>query len=76
MNFLLPVDIVVADEFSADANTQIVDVDGIPAIGKALTSDRKHVKFMQTLSRTPSWLFGTDRWAYSKSSHSPTVHVQ
>ena len=31
MNFLLPVDIVVADEFSADANTQIVDIDGIPA---------------------------------------------
>ena len=31
INFLLPVDIVVADEFSADANTQIVDVDGIPA---------------------------------------------
>ncbi len=31
VNFLIPVDIVVADEFSADANTQIVDVDGIPA---------------------------------------------
>ncbi|WP_166240867.1 phosphoglycerate kinase [Paenibacillus turpanensis] len=31
VNFLLPVDIVVADDFSAKANTQIVDVDGIPA---------------------------------------------
>ena len=30
-NFVLPVDIVVTDDFSADANTQIVDVDGIPA---------------------------------------------
>lgn len=30
-NFYLPVDIVVTDDFSADANTQIVDVDGIPA---------------------------------------------
>ena len=29
--FLIPVDIVVADDFSANANTQIVDVDGIPA---------------------------------------------
>ncbi|SDX88192.1 phosphoglycerate kinase [Paenibacillus sp. CF384] len=29
--FLLPVDIVITDEFSAKANTQIVDVDGIPA---------------------------------------------
>jgi phosphoglycerate kinase len=31
VNFLLPVDIVVADDFKADANTQIVDVDNIPA---------------------------------------------
>lgn len=30
-NFLIPVDVVVTDDFSADANTQIVDVDGIPA---------------------------------------------
>ncbi|MFF2889557.1 phosphoglycerate kinase [Paenibacillus sp. NPDC057967] len=30
-NFYIPVDIVVTDDFSADANTQIVDVDGIPA---------------------------------------------
>lgn len=29
--FLIPVDVVVTDDFSADANTQIVDVDGIPA---------------------------------------------
>lgn len=31
VNFLLPVDIVVSDKFSADANTQIVDIDSIPA---------------------------------------------
>jgi phosphoglycerate kinase len=31
VTFLLPVDIVVADKFGADANTQIVGVDGIPA---------------------------------------------
>lgn len=30
-NFLIPVDIVVADDFSKNANTQIVDIDGIPA---------------------------------------------
>ncbi|MBH5320881.1 phosphoglycerate kinase [Paenibacillus sp. GSMTC-2017] len=30
-NFLIPVDIVVTDDFSATANTQIVDVDSIPA---------------------------------------------
>jgi phosphoglycerate kinase len=31
VNFLLPVDIVVADDFKVDANTQIVDIDNIPA---------------------------------------------
>jgi len=30
-NFLLPVDIVVTDDFSPTANTNIVDIDGIPA---------------------------------------------
>ncbi|ANA80378.1 Phosphoglycerate kinase [Paenibacillus vortex V453] len=30
-NFYLPEDIVVTDEFSADANTKIVGIDGIPA---------------------------------------------
>lgn len=30
-NFMIPVDYVVTDDFSADANTKIVDVDGIPA---------------------------------------------
>lgn len=30
-NFYIPVDIVVTDEFSKNANTKIVDVDGIPA---------------------------------------------
>lgn len=31
VNLLLPVDVVVGDAFSADANTKVVPVDGIPA---------------------------------------------
>lgn len=31
VNFLLPVDIVVADKFGADANTQVVPINSIPA---------------------------------------------
>lgn len=31
VNFLLPTDVVVTDDFSATANTQIVDIDSIPA---------------------------------------------
>ncbi|MNI58021.1 Phosphoglycerate kinase [compost metagenome] len=30
-NFVLPVDVIAADDFSADANHKAVDVDGIPA---------------------------------------------
>ncbi|MEK3884939.1 phosphoglycerate kinase [Paenibacillus sp. PL2-23] len=30
-NFYIPVDVVVTDDFSADANTQIVGIDGIPS---------------------------------------------
>lgn len=30
-NFYLPVDILVADDFNANANTKIVDIDGIPS---------------------------------------------
>src|SRR5690606_3833822 len=31
VNFLMPVDVVVTDDFSPTANTQIVGIDGIPA---------------------------------------------
>jgi len=31
VNFLLPVDVVVADKFGADANTKVVGIDAIPA---------------------------------------------
>jgi len=31
VNFLLPVDVIVADKFGADANTQVVDINAIPA---------------------------------------------
>ncbi|WP_087972617.1 phosphoglycerate kinase [Oceanobacillus rekensis] len=36
VNFVLPVDVVVADDFSETANTKIVDIDQIPADWEAL----------------------------------------
>jgi phosphoglycerate kinase len=36
VNFYMPVDVVVADDFSNDANTQVVSVDSIPADWEAL----------------------------------------
>ena len=48
VNFYMPVDVVVTDEFSANCNNsnrwyRLLFL----LIGKAWTSDRKHVKFMQ-----------------------------
>lgn len=45
-------------------------------IGKAWISDRKHVKSMQMLSKTPNWLFGMDQWVYLKSNLSLVVLVK
>jgi phosphoglycerate kinase len=36
VNFMLPVDVVVADAFSADANTKVVPIDGIPRDWEAI----------------------------------------
>ncbi|SFM21763.1 phosphoglycerate kinase [Gracilibacillus orientalis] len=36
VNFVLPVDVIVSDDFSNDANTQTVDIDAIPADLEAL----------------------------------------
>ncbi|WP_067727153.1 phosphoglycerate kinase [Oceanobacillus damuensis] len=36
VNFILPVDVVVADDFSESANTKIVDIDQIPSDWEAL----------------------------------------
>jgi phosphoglycerate kinase len=36
VNFYMPVDVVVADDFSADANTKVVAIDEIPADWEAL----------------------------------------
>ncbi|MUK89185.1 phosphoglycerate kinase [Ornithinibacillus sp. L9] len=36
VNFVLPVDVVIADDFSEDANTKVVDIDQIPADWEAL----------------------------------------
>ncbi|MBM7571050.1 phosphoglycerate kinase [Aquibacillus albus] len=36
VNFVLPIDVIVADDFSNDANTKEVDIDSIPADWEAL----------------------------------------
>jgi phosphoglycerate kinase len=41
VNFYVPVDVIVADDFSNDANTQIVDIDSIPSDWEGLDAGPK-----------------------------------
>jgi phosphoglycerate kinase len=53
VNFLLPIDIVVADAFSKDANTQIVAIDSIPAGWEGIDIGPKtRVLYAQTIANS------------------------
>ena len=43
----MPIDAVIAADFDADANTEIVDIDEIPADKMHLILVQKQLKFMQ-----------------------------
>ena len=75
-NFYLPEDIVVTDEFSADANTKVVDIDGIPADWEGVDIGPKtRAKYAEVI-KNPSLSCGTVLWAYLKSLRSATVLVK
>ncbi len=55
---ILPVDLVIADKFAADANTQMVDVDKVPDGWQALDSGEKtSAKYVEALkgAKTVVW---------------------
>ena len=47
VNFYLPIDVVVADDFSKDANTKVVKIDEIPADWRDLILDQKQLNYMR-----------------------------
>ena len=47
VNFYMPIDSVVADEFSPDANTKVVSIDEIPAEWQALDIGPKTAELYQ-----------------------------
>lgn len=49
VNMVLPIDAIVADDFSNDANTQVVDIDSIPAEWEALDIGPKTVETFEKL---------------------------
>ena len=50
VNFLMPIDVVVADDFSENANTKIVNIDEIPADWEALDIGPKTIeKYSQVI---------------------------
>lgn len=72
VNFYMPVDAVVADEFSETANKKEVAIEEIPADWQALDITRKRLNCMPKSSKNRNSSFGTDRWAYSKWTSMPT----
>ena len=72
VKLLLPTDVVVADKFAADANTQVVSVDNIPEGWMGLDVGPDSVKsFQAELNECKS--SGTARWASSRWMPSPRV---
>lgn len=71
VNFLLPVDVVVADQFSAEANTKVVDVDAIPADWQGLDIGPKtRERFAEAIAKSklvvwngPMGVFEMDAYA-------------
>ena len=47
VNLYLPVDVVIADDFSKDANTKVVRMDAIPEDWKVLILDQKRLNCMR-----------------------------
>lgn len=66
VKLLLPVDNVVADAFSNDANTQVVPAGQIPDGWKVWISDRKLQNCSLMLLKLLKPLYGTDRWDASR----------
>ena len=70
VKFYLPVDCVVANQFSPDAEIKIVPVQEIPPAGRG-TSGRPRCASSPRRCRTRGPSCGTGRWASSRWSRSP-----
>ncbi len=71
---LLPVDAVTIADFpnpiDAPVEVEVCDVKNMPADReKAVILDLRRLNYMQKQLRAPRPLYGTDRWAYSRTRH-------
>lgn len=64
VNFVLPVDAVVADDFSEDANTKIVDIDQIPADWEALDIGTKTREAFASIIKDSKLVIWNGQWVY------------
>jgi len=71
VEIFLASDVVVADKFAPDANTQIVSVDAIPDGWMGLDIGPKTILTSKLVYLTAKLLFGTDLWESSSSMPSP-----
>ena len=63
---VLPIDNVVAKEFSNDAVATIVDSDAIPADQEGLDIGPKTVELFASYLKDAKLLYGMDQWVYSE----------
>lgn len=66
VEFLLPVDCAVADRFATDAQTQVVDREQIPLVGRAWTSARGPAGSLPSGWAPPAPRSGTAPWGCAR----------
>lgn len=76
VKFYMPEDVLVADDFSNDANVQIVPISEIPSDLEAIDIGTKTRETYAEVIKTANLSYGTDLWAYSKSTCSLKAQKQ
>merc|ERR1719326_1245579 len=71
IDFILPTDVVVADKFAADANTQTVGVDAIPEGWMGLDNGPESTKMIQEKLSDCGTVIWNGPWVSSSSKPSP-----
>lgn len=66
VNFYMPVDVVITEEFSETATTKIVGIDSIPSNWEGVDIGPKTREIYADVIKILSLLYGMDQWVYSK----------
>lgn len=76
VKFLLPVDTAIGNEFKADCEKKIVDINEMPEGWMGMDIGRRPSSCSLTQLRAQAPSYGTDLWAYLSLTHLPTAPRQ